>query len=210
MSLSPCFMCVRLVDPTRALPHRLQRNWREFEVRYLEIHFDRGENLPRMDINFMGSYVDPVVQFYLRDDYPLSPYRLAQVNRENEPKDIKSKKSYWLYPWSTMVQWKQRNPRWDERRELTVNSGEIDADGEYQNFAAPFQTLVMDLYDADFPNFFGNKERLKGCPTIEVPLHCLMDGREHEFRFEWDYVDNDNQTSSLQTASFEFRLMWHC
>ena len=42
--------------------------------------------------------------------------------------------------------------------------------------SAPFHTLVLELFDADFPNVLGNKQRVETGP-IEVPLSCLMDGR---------------------------------
>lgn len=89
--------------------------------------------------------------------------------------------------------------------ELTLTSGEVDSEGEWQNLAAPFHSVVLELFDADFPNFLGNKQRLKGTENleIEVGLDVLMDGRQHDFIFEWDYEDDDKKQ---QTASLVFAL----
>jgi hypothetical protein len=41
----------------------------------------------------------------------------------------------------------------------------------------------------------------------QVPLHCLMDGRQHDFVFEWDYDhQDDNGGTSRQTASLSFAV----
>ena len=59
----------------------------------------------------------------------------------------------------------------------------------------------MGLYDADFPNFLGNKESITKCP-IEIPLAELLDGRHHRHIFEFDYKEEGAE----KTASLDFTL----
>lgn len=198
-------------NPQWVMYTRLQREWRELEVRYLEVTIVRGENFRKMDaISLLGSYVDPYLTLDLRNNYPLELSTLSQVAKmKDEAKPfagVKGGKSYRFYPYRTPVAWKQRDPRWNYTTELVFNTGFIDEEGEWQNPAAPFHTLVMALYDADFPNFLGNKQSITKCP-IEIPLCHLLDGRHHAHIFEFDYEDDKK---AIQTAELHFLLRFAC
>ena len=112
--------------------------------------------------------------FHLRRALTLAIGDAVNFDRRNGPTEFEGRRRAYGHTLSRTIN-DDRHPQWNEAIELRLEGGVVSASGDFDNAAAPFSALRLEVWDSDLfdlDDFLGE---------VTIPLMPLMDMATHQY-----------------------------